>query len=218
MIDDGSLVLGYVHNGTVRAEFMRCVLNVTTGPAPDRRIAAVMDESAGSLIAKARNQLVGRFLSTACEWLWMVDTDVVFSTGALLGLSHVADQDERQLVSGVVQIARPDGSRHPSVFELSSNEHGLAVRHIPMSEWPRDGHALIVDATGAACLLAHRDVLEKVQAEHGPRWFTPVEVENGIVGEDISFCMRAGALGVRPVVATKVHCGHVRPVVIGSIL
>jgi len=217
VIDDGSVLLGYIHAGDVRAEFMRSVLDVTAGPDADRKIGGVLDATAGSLIAKARNLLVQQFLSTAREWLWMVDTDVVFSQRALPLLAEIADAATSPVVTGVVQIVKADGTRFPSVFSLDVlSPGGMRIEPLPMAGWPRS-ESFTVDACGAACLLVHRSVFAKIAAGDGPVWFLPIEVDNGLVGEDVSFCMRAGAVGARPVVAARVLCGHVKPVVIGSI-
>ena len=59
MGDHGPVMLGYIHGGTVRAEFMASVLAVLAGPHTSPLIGGVVDGSAGPLVAMARNMLVG---------------------------------------------------------------------------------------------------------------------------------------------------------------
>jgi hypothetical protein len=48
-----------------------------------------------------------------------------------------------------------------------------------------------VAGTGAAFLLIHRSVLERVRAEYGEQWFNLIQYEDGTtVSEDLSFCYR----------------------------
>ena len=56
-----------------------------------------------------------------------------------------------------------------------------------------------MSATGAACLLVHRDALEAVWRRAGPVWFDPIAP----LSEDLSFCVRLADAGI----ATHVHTG-----------
>jgi hypothetical protein len=66
-----------------------------------------------------------------------------------------------------------------------------------------------VGGTGGAFLLIHRSVLEKLRAEHGDHWFDQLYDHAGdIIGEDIAFCARAGALKIPVHVHTGVKTTH----------
>jgi GT2 family glycosyltransferase len=78
-------------------------------------------------------------------------------------------------------------------------------------EFPRD--ALVpVDATGAACLLVHRDALCAIGDAFRPHtslpWFAETEKDGQPIGEDITFCLRARQLGIPIVVNTGVEVKH----------
>jgi len=204
-------MLGYVHAGTVRAEFMRSVLDVAGGPDRDPRIGEVADETAGALIGKARNMLAARFLRSPAEWLWMVDTDVIFGLGALGGLLAAADPDGRPVVSGLVYILQPNGGRLPSMHEVDGD--GPTIRFTPVLRW-EPGAVIEVGACGAACLLVHRSVFGKL----GSGWFDPIPVPGrGLIGDDWSFCLRLGEAGIPVHVATGVQAGHVKSLIVGSV-
>jgi hypothetical protein len=71
-----------------------------------------------------------------------------------------------------------------------------------------------VAGTGSACILIHRAVFEKIAAEHGPTWYNriPNPSLKQMTSEDLSFCMRAGALGFPLHVHTGVEATHHKPV------
>jgi hypothetical protein len=66
-------------------------------------------------------------------------------------------------------------------------------------------------ATGAACILIHRSVLENIRDEHGPVWFNRIAGADGkLLGEDVSFCVRAGAMDVPVHIHTGVRTTHLK--------
>ena len=69
-----------------------------------------------------------------------------------------------------------------------------------------------VDATGAAFLLIHRTLLEKMRSNlPAPHWFQTMEMDDGsIIGEDIGFCLKARDLGEQVWVHTGAPVGHIK--------
>jgi len=73
--------------------------------------------------------------------------------------------------------------------------------------------------TGSAAILIHRTVFEKVKAEFGPVWYDRAPDGNvseygsqRLMGEDLSFCMRAGTLDIPVHVHTGVKTTHLKNV------
>ena len=66
--------------------------------------------------------------------------------------------------------------------------------------------------TGSACILIHRSVLQRIADEFGPVWYdrVPNKVVGGLLGEDLSFCVRVQALGVPIFVHTGVKTTHLK--------
>jgi hypothetical protein len=211
----GPVMLGYVHGGTVRAEFMASVLSSVSGPEATGLIGGITDMSAGPMVSLARNMLMSRFLDTGLEWLWCVDTDIMFSPGTLPALLSVADPDERPLMSALYHISL--GSNPVPAMFLANNSGGRLV-FSPIAEWD-DGDIIQADGVGAGCLLIHRDSLLKMRKDHDDQsqWWREILAGDQYVGEDLSFCIRAGASGIPVHVDTAVQVGHVKAVVIGGI-
>jgi hypothetical protein len=69
-------------------------------------------------------------------------------------------------------------------------------------------------------VLIHRGVFDAISRaeEWGTlgRWWQPIETAQAVLGEDVSFCLRAGASGVPVHVNTNVTTGHVKAVMIGE--
>ena len=57
-------------------------------------------------------------------------------------------------------------------------------------------------------------MFEKVEAAHGPVWYdrVPNTSTGQLMSEDLSFCLRAGALGIPVHVHTGVKVTHLKPV------
>jgi GT2 family glycosyltransferase len=109
---------------------------------------------------------------------------------------------------------------YPTLYELSDGDGRLAFSRL--SSWPEDT-CVRVSATGAAFLLMHRTALERVEATSGDPaapWFreSAVGAPMALMGEDMTFCLRAGMAGIPVHVCTGVQVGHVKPVMLGKVL
>lgn len=166
---------------------------------------------ASANIAKARNRLVDEFLTNypECDWLWFCDTDMVFEPDTLHRLVRRAIECDVKILGALCVIVTADGPI-PTLF-IEDPETVTQV----MLDWP-EGTVGEVAATGTGCILIHREVLEKMQADRGGSknaWFgfDVVLADNGsewALGEDVSFCLRAREAGYTIHVDTTCHVGH----------
>jgi len=206
-------VIGYVHGGTVRAEFLASMLAVTRrGRTPVDDVIAI---GSGPNISRSRNMLVSGFLEDfTAPWLFMADTDMVLPWDTLDRLIAAADPVERPVVGGLCFTENPGGSPLPTLYELTGEDgQPVFARH---ESWPDDG-LVRVTATGAACLLIHRDALEtvgKVAGDGAAPWFRESVIGQALVGEDLTFCLRCAAAGVPVHVRTGVRAGHMKTAMI----
>lgn len=204
-------VIGYVHPGTVRAEFCASLISVVMeGCTP---LDAVLTLESGPNISTARNKLCDDFLRRqTAPWLLMCDTDMVLPADALDRLLAAADPVGRPVLGGLC-FSLDGGVQRSTMYELTQKDSGeLAfTRH---ASWPEDA-CVRVSATGAACLLIHRDALLAVEKHAGDAaapWFreSAVGAPLALMGEDMTFCLRCAAAGIPVHVHTGVRAGHMK--------
>ncbi len=165
-------------------------------------------------LVKGRNQLARKFLEEVPgDWLFWLDTDMGFEPDTVDRLVEVADPVKRPIV-GALCLAQKmpfldtmGGYRTvpvPTIYEWSG-ERGFDV----IWSYPADG-LVACSATGAACVLIHRSVLERIAEKWGPTWYTrlPDPHNDDPLGEDLSFCLRARALDIPIHVHTGIKTTH----------
>lgn len=164
-------------------------------------------------LAKARNRLVDEFLHneqfTECEWLLFMDTDMVFPPDTIHRMVARAITCEVKILGALCVIVTADGPI-PTMFIDDPN----TVTQV-MLDWEPDQVAQVA-ATGAACLLVHRSVLESMFNKSGGSrncWFGfDVRLSDSgaewALGEDVSFCLRARDAGFTVHIDTTMHVGH----------
>jgi GT2 family glycosyltransferase len=176
-----------------------------------------MISSDASGLATARNTGCQRFLDeTDHEWLWFIDTDMGFLPDTIDRLVDAADPIERPVVGGLcfsLQEVAYDGyggrrvTPVPTLFVPARTAEGV-VGFTTRWQYP-ENTMLQVAGTGAACLLIHRTVLEKLRAQFGDSWFDRVRYEDGVlISEDLSFCARLMQQGIPLFVHTGVKTTH----------
>lgn len=212
------VVVGYVHGGTVRAEFTASLLAVAMeGKAPVQSVIAV---GSGPNISTARNMVARSFLEREqAPWLFMCDTDMVFAANTISRLIATADPATRPVVGGLCfsqNADDPAGGAYSTMYELVERDGQLAF--IRYKKWPRN-KPVRVAATGAAALLIHRDALVKVAATSGDAaapWFRESVAGTSLIGEDLTFCLRCGAADIPIYVHTGVPVGHIKTTMLGG--
>jgi FkbM family methyltransferase len=173
----------------------------------------------GGLI-DARNQAVYDFLTEYpdAQWLFWLDTDMGFPAEALEMLLDAADPVERPIMGALCfsqQEIESDGmggrrtQPTPVIYDWITVEgqSGYAVRW----DYPRDT-VTQTHATGSACIVIHRSVLERIREKFGPVWYNRVPNPSTaqLFSEDLSFCVRAGALDIPVFVDTRVKTTHLK--------
>lgn len=168
-------------------------------------------------LGEARNTAVKTFLEEDnADWLWWVDTDMAFESDAVDRLFEVADPVERPIVGGLCFQWHQDemdglgGYKHsalPTIYDWAhiDEQYGWKARlQYPINTLTR------CSGTGAAMVLIHRSVFETIEQEHGRVWYdrVPNTTTGQLIGEDLSFCLRAGALNIPIYVHTGVPTTH----------
>lgn len=165
----------------------------------------------------ARNFATRLFLHrTTHEWFMFIDTDMGFDDDAIHRLLDVADPIERPIVGGLCFAhyeAEYDGKGGyrftvtPTMYRIGTTTKGVS-RFCFYGEYP-ENEVTRVAATGAAFLIIHRSVFQRMAAKYGEHWWSQVTDEDGdMVGEDMAFCARANALQIPIHVHTGVKTTH----------
>jgi GT2 family glycosyltransferase len=213
-------VIGYVRGKDVTGEFCESLVSVAMEASTP--LDAVLRYVSGPNISTPRNLVVDEFLrSYKAPWLLMVDTDMVFAPDALDRLIKAASAENAPLV-GALCYSQNDGAAdpYPVMYELVQ-EPGKPMAFTRPESWPEDA-LMRVSATGGAFLLLHREALEAIRDGRDPAapWFREAAIpgaELSLMGEDMTFCLRAAAAGIPVHVHTGVQVGHMKPEMLGKV-
>ncbi len=223
MSEPDAVAIAYCHSNEVSYSwhfslFQLMVADLGTHQRIRRGGIIAMRTNAGQLVA-SRNKAVQHFLDTPdVPWLLWLDTDMGFQPDLLEQLMAAADPAERPIVGALCFGQRelaPDGrgGYHtiptPTIYDWApiGDLEGFDIRY----DYPVN--ALVRCAgTGAACILVHRSVFERIQEKYGKEWYHRIAANEGSIGEDLSFCMRATALDIPVHVHTGVRTTHMKPI------
>ena len=193
------------------------------GASGEMRLHKVGDGRAGPLqLIDGRNKLCQATLDSECQWLWMVDSDMGFEPDTLSRLLAVADPQERPVVGALAFSLREAGSdgyggmvtfASPTILMWQDDPMGDGIgRFVGPQVWENAypvNSMIKVGATGAACILIHRSVLEKM----GSGWYDQIPVGDGTLeGEDISFCHRMKDLDIPLWIHTGIRTTHMKTI------
>jgi GT2 family glycosyltransferase len=206
-------VIGNINGGTVTAEFTESVLGAVL--QGETNIDTVMLVRSGPNLSTARNVVCRTFLDCqTAPWLFLADSDMWWAPDAIDRLIAAADPVDRPVVGALCRSVNQDdpagGEPYTTMYELAEKDGDLAFSRY--RQWPEDA-VVRVAATGAAALLIHRGVLERVEKasrEPGAPWFRESVTRSALIGEDLTFCLRCGAAGIPVHVATAVRVGHMK--------
>jgi cephalosporin hydroxylase len=172
----------------------------------------------GVLIPTLRNYATRLFLDkTDHEWLLFIDTDMGFEDDAVHRLLASADPIERPIMGALcfaVMVTgrdRAGGWRQtivPTMYALGNVQTTGKPSFCFWGTYEQDT-VTRVGATGGAFLLLHRSVLNLMRDKVGDHWWDMVYDDTGeIVGEDITFCLRANSMQIPVHVNTGVRTTH----------
>lgn len=225
----GGVFLAYLHPNTISSSFVDSLDLLRTydaqGPQQLRQFGKVRAGHQG--IVDARNQLARNLVESPCEWLFFLDADMGFAPDTLERLLAAADPVHRPIVGGLCFAYREIGfdgmggyraKPMPTVYSYIEHPDGKS-RFTGRSHYPVN-QLVETAATGAACLLIHRSVIERmysdpITAGKGEP-FDRIMGADGLMGEDISFCMRAGALDFPIWIHTGVRTTHHKEIWVGE--
>lgn len=223
-------MIAFLHPGNVAGAFMDSVCNTMMKEVRPGRLlfdgGGYINLQSGPRIAEARSQIVETFLTAPiyapADWLFMVDSDMVFEADAMARLIEAADPVERPIMGGLCYAGYSPETAYPTVFSLIEEDGSWATEKV--ADFPRNA-IVKVGATGAAFMVVHRNALKKMY-EHfhllpnglvnNYPWFVEGHVDHKgrALGEDIAFCIRAQSIGIPVHIHTGVEAGHRKNIIL----
>lgn len=167
-----------------------------------------------ALIDDARNCLTETFLQSSTEWMFWMDSDMVFPSDTLIKLFKVAEDKNAKMVTGIYyqrkNMSYPVLYSRGEELEESGSKTGLSSprsktnRYVGTHIFPHKDkkEPFKAHAAGFGCVLIHRSVLEIM-----PRpWFKFIKNE---CSEDFYFFVNAHELGFELWVEPTIDLGHI---------
>src|SRR5207344_1894967 len=217
----GAVTVAYVHEKQTATSFHHCMISMIGWDlAHEGRIirGGYKAWTCGTDgLTDSRNKLVAAWMAEhQSDWLFWVDTDMGFHPDTLDRLFAAADPQLRPVVGALCFTQREEESdgmggwrcrATPTVFDwtvLDDGQMGFSVRW----DYPPDTVTRCA-GTGSACVLIHRSVFERIDAKFGA-WYdrVPNPTMGQVLSEDLSLCLRAGALDIPVHVHTGVKTTH----------
>jgi len=210
-----TVCIAYIHPGQVSSYFTESlVATLFWDQNRRRRIKNIYQEWSSANVSQSRNIVTQRFLDRHdSDWLLWIDSDMQWDPRDIDVILDAADESARPVLGGLA-FGMAHGALFPTIYQFA--DIGGRLTTIRVREYERD--ALVqVAATGAAWLLIHRSVLQAMKDRNFNEafpWFQ--ETHNGPdpVGEDITFCLRAGICGFPIFVHTGIRVGHHKSLVL----
>ena len=132
----------------------------------------------------------------------MIDSDVTPpESDAILNV-------DGKVVVGLYGHYHPQVGANYQVYKKNTEVGEKAYKFYAQSEWPvLEDATFTADAAGTGCMVIERGILEEIQ-ESGKLWFVFDYIEGRRIGEDFTFCEKAGGVTVLP----SFVCTHAREV------
>lgn len=197
------VMIGYVRPEMVHGRFMESVIKESK-----RADAEVMGLYSEPYVDKARNELVEWFMASGMEWFLSVDTDIILPEMVIPRLLARG----KQLIGALIYVAAEP--IFPQIYTKIADFGFEGMGQYMVNDKWEPGELVEADATGAGCLLIHREVFESIPPAKQFRWFQHEFEGTDMFGEDFTFCRRARSAGHQLYIDTAVKAGHIKTRVI----
>jgi len=163
-----------------------------------------------SLIYDARNTLGQLAVSNKAEYIFWLDSDMVFESDLLERMfKAIGDKD---FISALYFKRRPP--YEPCIFKVAGFKQGEGNEVIPIAETYTDykkDSVFEIEACGFGCVLMKTSMFLQIQETQGLP-FSPVLG----FGEDISFCIKAQEAGFKMYCDSSIKCDHTAHILVNE--
>lgn len=193
------LYLAILNKGWIRREQVRTILDMQATKGVQLYLEE-LSKTFANPICSNRAKIVKRFLKTDCDFLMMLDNDVIplHNPAELV----FADKD---VIGSPAKVRQSGRTINWVVYVKHTTEEG----YIPVDfEAVDDGIDLLsVDIVGTGCILIRRNVLKKLRA---PFLIEFNEDGECTYGTDFAFCRKAKKAGFKIYTTPQRVCEHVK--------
>ena len=175
------------HTGNIRTELAEFLLKL------QGKENAVIFFSNARPITNNRNIIVEKFLESDCDYLLMIDSDVVPQ-------QNILDMRKNNLDVCSPYICTNKGRNIiPLIMKYEDNGEYSVIPH-------EENKLYEVDATGTGCIMIHRNVFDKMEKPY----FEDLNDDKGFLlqGEDFYFCKKAKEKNIKIYVDTHYKALH----------
>ena len=164
---------------------------------------------ANSLVYTARNALALKAIDESFDYIFWIDSDMVFPRDTLVKLYECAEKNNLDYVSALMFTrAMPcEPIFYKQVLWEQDPKTGAVIKHGAEKyfDYPRNDRPFEIGGSGMGCVLMKTSVVKEIAERFQCSPFEPMP----FLGEDISFCWRLGRLGHRMYCDGRVKVGHV---------
>lgn len=153
----------------------------------------------------ARNGLVEDFLSTDCDIMWMLDSDVCPPKHVLDLVSRYGATWEAAGAPYPVFMSQPGQAFRQLVFTVYKGINEEKTSLAPCT-CPQEGTDW-VDGLATGCLFIKRSVFEKLEKPYFEFKYDPI-TRAPVQGEDLGFCLKLAALKIQFFTDYSMVCKH----------
>lgn len=209
-----TFAVGNINPGSVRFELMQSILGLMKAPTDNEhgtRFVELISKVHGPYLDVGRNFVVERFLQSDAEVLLFVDSDMEFAPEQAHRIVASVSED-RPVVGGIYTNWFAEHGVRPVALNWNLESSPPQMVPIPM---PSDGDGLVeVGCVGTGFMAIHRSLLDKMTNTFDAPcpWFAEVALGGSQMGEDVTFCQRAIALGSPVFVDTDLRIAHYKTV------
>lgn len=166
-----------------------------------------------TLIHSARNWLSKEFLSTDCEWLFWMDSDMILEARTLYVMMAYAKRLDAKFLTGIY-YQRMGAHRPVLGVNKATSLNGKAnlkleddYSFVPVAVSENATAPFQVDMTGFGCVLLHRSVYENLKYPYFRFLFNEDKPES-YISEDTYFCAKVRKAGISIYAIPELRCGH----------
>ena len=198
-----------LHSSNINGKLFRLILQLQT----DSRYDITTKILAAQPVERSRNLLVELFLKSDCEYLLMIDDDIVPPDNIMELVEH-----DKDVVAGLCYACNSYSGIFPVAYQKTDKGMFRGSYNLIGTGNDTENKGLLkVDLVGSGCIMIHRHVFARLDKPYFKFIFNDdlTQIEES---EDFDFCNRVIEAGMEVYVDTDRACGHLKAVDLKEIL